>query len=69
MVEFNTGVVLTGNIVLGLVDDLYVFRDSTGGVIAIITPDVWKGLSVGVGDRVEIYGLKLGYSQITGGGH
>ena len=55
----DSWVVLNGNIINALtaVKNNYTFRDSSGGEIIIdIGPKEWRGLTVGVSDRVEIYG-------------
>jgi uncharacterized protein (TIGR00156 family) len=53
----DSWVVLTGNIVYSLpkLHD-YTFRDSSGEITIDIGPKEWRGLSVGVSDRVEISG-------------
>jgi uncharacterized protein (TIGR00156 family) len=60
-------VILTGNIVNALRDEYYTFRDSTGEITVDIERKVWRGLSVGVSDRVEISGeleIKRGQTSI-----
>jgi len=54
----DSWVILNGNIVSQLSDgkNNYSFRDSSGEVTVDIGPKEWRGLSVGVSDRVEIYG-------------
>ena len=53
----NSWVILTGNIVNEIRSAKYfLFRDSTGEITIEIERKVWRGLSVGVADRVEIYG-------------
>jgi uncharacterized protein (TIGR00156 family) len=48
---------LTGNIVNSLPGgNHYTLRDSSGEIAVDIGPKEWRGLSVGVSDRVEIYG-------------
>ena len=49
-------VVLTGNIIQSLGDEKYTFRDSTGDITIEIDRKIWRGLSVGVSDLVEISG-------------
>ena len=49
-------VILTGNIIQSLGDEKYTFRDSTGDITIEIDRKVWRGLSVGVSDTVEIQG-------------
>jgi len=53
----DSWVVLTGNIVFSLpqLND-YTFRDTSGEITVDIGPKEWRGLSVGVSDRVEISG-------------
>ena len=68
----NSWVVLSGNIVNSLGKTKYTFRDSSpsvegspskergGEIIVEIDRKTWRGLSVGVSDRVEIHGkLKI----------
>jgi uncharacterized protein (TIGR00156 family) len=53
----DSWVVLTGNIVYSLPPPHdYTFRDSSGEITIDIGPKEWRGLSVGVSDRVEISG-------------
>ena len=53
----DSWVVLSGNIVNTLPGGkYYTFRDSSGDITVEIEPKVWRGLSVGVSDRVEIHG-------------
>jgi uncharacterized protein (TIGR00156 family) len=53
----DSWVVLTGNIVFSLPPpNDYTFRDSSGEITIDIGPKEWRGLSVGVSDRVEISG-------------
>ena len=54
----DSWVILNGNIVSQLREGInnYSFRDSSGEIIIDIGPKEWRGLSVGVSDRVEIYG-------------
>ena len=49
-------IILTGNIVNSLGKEYYTFRDSTGEITIEIERKVWRGLSVGVSDRIEIHG-------------
>jgi len=60
---YDSWVVLNGNIISVLTTGRhnYLFRDSSGGEITVdIGNKEWRGLSVGVSDRVEIYGeLKI----------
>jgi len=48
--------VLNGNIVSSLSDKNYLFRDASGEITVDIGRKEWRGLSVGVSDRIEIYG-------------
>ncbi|MCL2243258.1 MAG: NirD/YgiW/YdeI family stress tolerance protein [Treponema sp.] len=60
-------VVLTGNIINRLPDGKhnYTFSDATGEITVDIGAKEWRGLSVGVSDRVEIFGeVKINRSQI-----
>jgi len=53
----DSWVALTGNIINMLPGGRqYTFRDSTGDIAVDIGPKEWRGLSVDVTDRVEIYG-------------
>jgi len=53
----DSWVVLTGNIVFSLPQpNDYTFRDASGEITIDIGPKEWRGLSVGVSDRVEISG-------------
>ncbi|MCL2196296.1 MAG: NirD/YgiW/YdeI family stress tolerance protein [Treponema sp.] len=53
----DSWVVITGNIINMLPGGRqYTFRDSTGDIAVDIGPKEWRGLSVGVSDRVEIHG-------------
>ena len=54
----DSWVILNGNIASQLPEGPhnYTFRDSSGEVTVDIGPKEWRGLSVGVSDRVEIYG-------------
>jgi uncharacterized protein (TIGR00156 family) len=54
----DSWVILNGNIVGQLQEGRhnYSFRDSSGDITVDIGPKEWRGLSVGVSDRVEIYG-------------
>jgi len=60
-------VILNGNIVNSLPGGKnYTFTDSTGEIIVDIGPRHWRGLSVGVSDRVEIYcEVKVSRGQVT----
>ena len=60
-------VVLTGNIINMLPNGRhnYTFADATGEITVDIGAKEWRGLSVGVSDRVEIYGeVKISRLQI-----
>jgi len=60
-------VVLTGNIINKQPDgkNNYTFSDATGEITVDIGTKEWRGLSVGIFDRVEIYGeVKISRSQI-----
>ena len=63
----DSWVVLNGNIVNMLHGGRnYTFRDSSGEITVDIGPKEWRGLSVGVSDRVEIYGeVKIHRGQIS----
>ncbi|MDR0312874.1 MAG: NirD/YgiW/YdeI family stress tolerance protein [Treponema sp.] len=63
----DSWVILTGNIVNALQQiNNYTFRDSSGEITIDIGPKEWRGLSVGVSDRVEIYGeVKITRGQIS----
>jgi len=63
----DSWVVLNGNIVNMLPGGgNYTFRDSSGEITVDIGPKEWRGLSVGVSDRVEIYGeIKIHRGQIS----
>ena len=62
----DSWVVLAGNIVNMLPGGRqYTFRDATGDIALDIGPKEWRGLSVDVTDRVEIYGeVKISRGQI-----
>jgi len=64
----DSWVILNGNIVRQLPEgkNNYSFRDFSGEVTVDIGPKEWRGLSVGVSDRVEIYGeVKISKGQIS----
>jgi len=63
----DSWVVLNGNIVNMLHGGRnYTFRDPSGEITVDIGPKEWRGLSVGVSDRVEIYGeVKIHRGQIS----
>jgi uncharacterized protein (TIGR00156 family) len=52
----DSPVQLQGNIVRSLGDEKYVLRDASGEIIVEIDDDVWRGVTVGVDDKVEIRG-------------
>jgi len=53
----DSWIVLTGNIVNMLPGGRqYTFRDATGDIAVDIGRKEWRGLTVGVSDKVEIYG-------------
>ena len=60
-------VILNGNIINALQGGKnYTFRDSTGEITADITLKNWRGLSIGVSDKIEIYcEVKIHKGQIT----
>jgi len=62
----DSWVVLTGNIINILPGGRqYTFRDTTGDIAVDIGPKEWRGLSVDVTDRVDIYGeVKINRGQI-----
>jgi uncharacterized protein (TIGR00156 family) len=63
----DSWVILNGNIVGQLPEGRhnYSFRDSSGGITVDIGPKEWRGLSVGISDRVEIYGeVKIHRGQV-----
>lgn len=61
----NTPVVLTGIIERYLGDEEYLFTDDTGSIIVEIDDNLWRGLSVGAEDTVEITGeVDKGFTKI-----
>ena len=63
----NSWVIVTGNIVNSVGKEYYTFRDPSGEITVEIERKIWRGLSVGVSDRVEIHGkleIKRGQSSI-----
>ena len=52
----DSPVQLQGQIVRALGDEKYVFRDASGEIVVEIDDDVWRGITVGPGDEVEIRG-------------
>ncbi|MDR2900057.1 MAG: NirD/YgiW/YdeI family stress tolerance protein [Treponema sp.] len=52
----DTRVTLQGTIVNSLGDEEYTFKDDSGEIVVEIDRRVWRGVSVGPNDRVEIYG-------------
>jgi uncharacterized protein (TIGR00156 family) len=63
----DSWVVLTGNIINSLPGHHnYTFRDITGEINVDIGPKEWRGLSIGVSDRIEINGeVKMHRGQIS----
>jgi uncharacterized protein (TIGR00156 family) len=63
----DSWVVLAGNIVNALPGGkYYTFRDPSGEIPVDIGMKQWRGLSVGVADRVEIYGeVKTNRGQVS----
>jgi len=49
-------VIIAGSIASSLGKDYYSFGDATGDITVEIERDIWRGLSVGVSDVVEIHG-------------
>jgi uncharacterized protein (TIGR00156 family) len=56
MLPDDSLVILTGSIIYALGDEWYRFRDTTGDILVEIDRRIWRGLSVGENDRVEITG-------------
>jgi len=52
----NAKVTLQGYIIQHLGGDKYMFKDATGAVRVEIDNDVWRGLTIGPNDLVEIHG-------------
>jgi uncharacterized protein (TIGR00156 family) len=52
----DSPVQLQGAIVRALGDEKYVLRDASGEIIVEIDDDVWRGVTVGPDDKVEIRG-------------
>jgi uncharacterized protein (TIGR00156 family) len=52
----DSPVQLQGNVVRALGDEKYAFRDASGEIIVEIDDDVWRGVTVGPDDKVEIRG-------------
>ena len=52
----DSWVILRGSIVNVWADNYYSFRDSTGEMLVEISSSVWRGLSAGPNDTVEIRG-------------
>jgi len=63
----DSWVMLSGNIVNSLPGgNHYTLRDPSGEIAVDIGPKEWRGLSVGVSDRVEIYGeVKITRGQVS----
>jgi uncharacterized protein (TIGR00156 family) len=60
-------VILNGNIVNTLPGkNNYTFRDTSGEITVDIGPKQWRGLSVGISDRAEIFGeVKISRGQAS----
>jgi uncharacterized protein (TIGR00156 family) len=60
-------VILNGNIVNTLSGkNNYTFRDTSGEITIDVGPKQWRGLSVDVSDRVEIFGeIKISRGQVS----
>jgi uncharacterized protein (TIGR00156 family) len=56
MLPDDSWVILTGSIIYALGDEWYRFRDTTGDILVEIDRGIWRGLSVGENDSVEITG-------------
>lgn len=52
----NTPVVITGNIVRSLGDDMYLFSDPSGSVVVEIDGNDWRGIEVTEYDVVKLRG-------------
>ena len=52
----NSQVALRGNIIFGLGEARYVFRDSSGDMVVKVEDDIWGELSISPFDRIEIDG-------------
>jgi uncharacterized protein (TIGR00156 family) len=52
----DTPVQIQGRIVRALGDEKYLFRDAGGEIIVEIDDEVWRGVTVGADDTVEIRG-------------
>jgi uncharacterized protein (TIGR00156 family) len=63
----DSWVVLTGNIINSLPGHHdYTFRDASGEITVDIGPKEWRGLSIGVSDRIEISGeVKIHREQVS----
>ena len=63
----DSWVALTGNIINSLAGGKnYTFRDSSGEIVVEIDRNIWRGLSVGVSDTVEIFGeLRVNRGQVS----
>ena len=61
----DSWVVLRGNIVSSLSGKNYLFRDTAGEISIEIGSKEWRGYSVSVNDRIEIYGeVKVNRGQV-----
>jgi len=62
----DSWVIAAGNIINFVGKEYYTFRDSSGEISVEIKREVWRGLSVGVSDMVEIHGdLKIKKGQFS----
>ena len=63
----NSWVTINGNIASALPGgNMFIFRDSTGDISIEIERSVWRGLSAGSSDRVEISGeLRISRGQVS----
>jgi uncharacterized protein (TIGR00156 family) len=62
----DSWVIVTGNIINSLGKEYYMFRDSSDEITVKIEREIWRGLSIGVSDRVEIHGeLKIKRGQFS----
>jgi uncharacterized protein (TIGR00156 family) len=62
----DSWVILTGNLVSALRHNNYTFRDLSGEITVDIGSKEWRGLSVSVSDRLEIFGeVKITRGQVS----
>ena len=62
----DSWVIATGNIINSVGKEYYTFRDSSDEIAVKIEREIWRGLSIGVSDRVEILGeLKIKRRQFS----